>query len=374
MRNFLNLKFFLILMLFLFSIELILQLTYKILNKNYLINRVNLPIFLNNEVACWKLKPLLNYTHSTNEFSYKIYTDKNSFRCLESLKKKKDENFDIKQKTILFLGSTSAFGWGVEYDKSYSYLIAEHLKSKKIINNSINASIPGQLPSLQLCWFINEGYKYKPDIIVQSVPGSLNLRIPRGEYKYKDFCKKICEKTGYYASSKGHLLSNELLRNPKFYLKNSAIVFYSWYLYVLHNSKKNTNEGKQLNKIEKYEVEKVYENFDYQYEKYVNLVQRFSNGTKVIFINIPKSYSIHREDRKRWSHQSRNFSRESVNYRYNIKNLKKKYNIIETKQYLIDNKKNKRMFHLIDASLNKNGNFHIFNAFKNYCIKNECFN
>ena len=89
MRNFLNLKFFLILMLFLFSIELILQLTYKILNKNYLINRVNLPIFLNNEVACWKLKPLLNYTHSTNEFSYKIYTDKNSFRCLESLKKKK---------------------------------------------------------------------------------------------------------------------------------------------------------------------------------------------------------------------------------------------------------------------------------------------
>ena len=42
-------------------------------------------------------------------------------------------NFDIKQKTILFLGSTSAFGWGVEYNKSYSYLIAEHLKSKKII-------------------------------------------------------------------------------------------------------------------------------------------------------------------------------------------------------------------------------------------------
>ena len=84
MRNFLNLKFFLIFILFLFSIELILQLTYKISNKNYLINRVNLPIFLNYEVSCWKLKPLLNYTHSTNEFSYKIYTDKNSFRCLES--------------------------------------------------------------------------------------------------------------------------------------------------------------------------------------------------------------------------------------------------------------------------------------------------
>ena len=88
-------------------------------------------------------------------------------------------------------------------------------------------------------------------------------------------------------------------------------------------TQKNTNEGKQLNKIEKYDDEKVYENFDYQYEKYVNLVQRFSNGTKVIFINIPKSYSIHREDRKRWSHQSRNFSRENINYKYNIKNLKK---------------------------------------------------
>ena len=47
---------------------------------------------------------------------------------------------------------------------------------------------PGILPIFSWIFLNNINLKYKPDIIVQSVPGSLNLRIPRGEYNYKDFC------------------------------------------------------------------------------------------------------------------------------------------------------------------------------------------
>ena len=75
-----SLAFFLInFLIFLFFLEIILQLFYKLTVGDYLINRANIPIYATDENCCWKLKKNLSITHKTNEFNYKIYTNGSSF-------------------------------------------------------------------------------------------------------------------------------------------------------------------------------------------------------------------------------------------------------------------------------------------------------
>ena len=204
-----------------FTLELILQLTYKLTAGDYLINRANIPIYQSDNYSCWSLKKNLNISHKTNEFNYNIYSNNLSHR----VKDKSYSKFKIKNgKTVLFLGPSFGFGWGVEYEKSYAYLIGEYYK-KNDFKNIINASVPGHLPSQQLCWYLREGYKYKPDVIVHTLTSKLKLYIPENiDLENPNFCKKMCKNDkgkDFMVVNDGilSLSDNNLIANPKWYLK-----------------------------------------------------------------------------------------------------------------------------------------------------------
>jgi len=341
-------------------------------NGDFLLNRVNLPLYENSNSSCWKLKSNLKTTHKTNEFGYEIIVDDDSFRCLDVT-----ENKDVvnsKEKKVMFLGAGMAFGWGNSYNDTYAYLISKYLKTKGI-KKSINAATPAQLPNRQLCWFIKEGYKYKPDIIIHTLNGEdLGLFLPQDIDDFEKFCEKIsqCKIHGYTVNKNGYLVSDEnSLMNYKLFLKNSATFFYSWYNY----SKVKSNfikEEKILRTSKNLSYKK--KNFLLMYKNYLKVINKYSKNTKVIFLHIPKSYAIHFGDRSRWSHQKIDFEKILIENTLNIKKIEKKYNFIDMYPLFFKERKFKRIYYFLDTNLNSYGHKLTFKVFKDYCEKNKCYN
>ena len=71
---------FINILLIILFLEICLQITYRIISGNYLLNRANIPIYENSDICCWKLKKNLSLSHETNEFNYNIYTNNQSYR------------------------------------------------------------------------------------------------------------------------------------------------------------------------------------------------------------------------------------------------------------------------------------------------------
>ena len=300
---------FINIILIILFLEISLQVIYRIISGNYLLNRTNIPIYENSDICCWKLKKNLSLSHETNEFDYNIYTNNQSHRITNNSSK----IFTKKSgKTLLFMGPSFGFGWGVDYNKSYAYQIGNFYK-KNNFQNVINASVPGHLPSIQLCWYLKQGYKYDPDIIVHTLTSKLQLYLPREINMDKlSFCDDICG--DHVVTNDGYLTTdnNSFLKNPKWFLKNSALIFYSWYMlskiqsyFIDDNRVVKSAVGVETHDLKNYDDENYLQNF----QNYIDLVKKVSPNTKVIFLYIPDSYNVHIKDRARWSHQNIDFEK-----------------------------------------------------------------
>ncbi|OGJ16075.1 hypothetical protein A3K73_05700 [Candidatus Pacearchaeota archaeon RBG_13_36_9] len=67
-----------------------------------------------------------------------------------------------KKKRILILGDSYAFGNGVELEESYPELLRKKLNNTEIIN----LGVPGYGINNEYLYYINEGMKYDPDIVI----------------------------------------------------------------------------------------------------------------------------------------------------------------------------------------------------------------
>lgn len=353
-------------------IEVFLQTFYRIVNGDFLINRADLSIYEKSENSCWKLKPNLKLDHKTSEFNYKINTDKNSFRNTNGSSKNNYNNANNKK--VMFLGPSFSFGWGNSYEKSYAGLIAGYFKSKNF-KEFINASIPGQLPNLQICWFVNDGYKYQPDIIIQTIYGNLDFEMPKNIVE-ENFCNKICKLTKLRVTKDGYLIhGTKLFTNPKLYIKNSAIVFYSWYYFSTIRSSllkekniiKNPLKFKTESNIDLIKLENSYRN-------YLNIIKKYSPNSKVIFIFVPYSFNVHNEDKARWSHKPIDLDQPLINYKRGINVVSKNFNIVDTYPSLKKKSQENRMYYYIDTHFTENGNKVAFENFINFCNSIECYN
>jgi hypothetical protein len=371
LKSYLLTKFFII-VISLITIELLLQIFYRMTNGDFLLNRVNLPLYENSNASCWKLKSNLKTIHKTNEFGYEIIVDDDSFRCLDVTENK--DVINSKEKKVMFLGAGTAFGWGNSYNDTYAYLISKYLKTKGI-KESINAATPAQLPNRQLCWFIKEGYKYKPDIIIHTLSGEdLDLFLPQDIDDFEKFCEKIsqCKIHGYTVNKNGYLVSDEnSLMNYKLFFKNSATFFYIWYNYS--KVKSNFIKEEKILKTSK-NISYKNKNFLLMYKNYLKVINKYSKNTKVIFLHIPKSYAIHFGDRSRWSHQKIDFKKILIENTLNIKKIENKYNFIDMYPLFSKERKFKRIYYFLDANLNSYGHKLTFKVFKDYCEKNKCYN
>ncbi|MGH0032252.1 MAG: alginate O-acetyltransferase AlgX-related protein [Myxococcota bacterium] len=154
------------------SVEVLLQAFYYMTAGEFLFNRAVLSIYEEDDTRCYRVQPNLDYVHRTNEFSIHVYTDENGLRTTKGGRAVTYEK-DPGVTRILFLGPSFAFGWGSEYEESYAWRIAEGLRERGHEVELLNLGTPAQAPNYQLCWLAKEGYKYAPDIVVQTDYGSI---------------------------------------------------------------------------------------------------------------------------------------------------------------------------------------------------------
>lgn len=360
-----KLKKILFFIFFIFFFEIFFQFFYYIANQDYLFNRIELPIYQKSEIGCWKVKPNLEFSHKTDEFNYKIYTNKDSQRITKKETKKMESS---NEKLVLFLGDYLTFGKGNNYDTTFAYLISKFYLAKKF--NSINASVPAQLPNRQLCWFLEVGYKSKPDIIIQTINNNLNLNIPNNKNELINFCKKINDcKISNYTVENNKLVKKEKNFFSQNFLKNSATIYYFWKTLIHLRSERSKFADNKLKINLDIRFKKDYEE---SFQSYVNTIEYLSPKTKVIFLYIPKSYIVHPNDINRYF--NKNFDNYSKEKNYNLslaKYLETKFNFVNTFDELRLNN-NERLYNYIDTSLNQKGNEVVFDAFLKYCKLKKC--
>jgi len=67
---------------------------------------------------------------------------------------------------ILMLGDSLTFGWGVKIEETVSKRLERQLNETGIASEVINTGVGNYNTSMEVAYFLNEGHKYKPDIVV----------------------------------------------------------------------------------------------------------------------------------------------------------------------------------------------------------------
>lgn len=115
-------------------------------------------LFQADEIVGYKLSP--NY--SGMQFSYKIRVKINTNS--KGLRDFREYNYERNdKKRILVLGDSSSFGQGVELKETYVELLRKKFNENVEI---INTGVGGYGINNEYLYFINEGIKYNPDIIL----------------------------------------------------------------------------------------------------------------------------------------------------------------------------------------------------------------
>jgi hypothetical protein len=270
-------------------LEIALQLYYHITTGSYVFNRAAIPIYESDDVRYYRVKPNLSYHQQTNEFDVIYYTNNQGLR---SDHLKKDITIDKGDHIyrILFLGPSFTFGWGNNYEDMYVTLIANSITVKGKEVEIMNLGTPAQPMNAQLCWLRKTGYKFKPDMIIQTVYGDpLNVATN---------CSPISPapkvKDGYLYMGDSWVPS---------FLKNSAIVFYGWSIFIFCKSRTPLGLGTELYEHATDPTQMVTdpEGTVKKYRDYIDFVRKtVSMDIPVVFIYIPFSYTVRPSDAIRW--------------------------------------------------------------------------
>lgn len=288
------------LLLTLLAVEIVLQAYYYVSAGDFLFRRAVPPIYEADETRCFRLKPDLDYIHRTNEFAVRIYTNSQGFRtdaARRTIPIEKGENVF----RILFLGPSFAMGWANDFEDSYAALIAGGLTVPGKRVELINLGTPAQGPEAQLCWLEKEGYRFDPDLVVETSYGRQLSSLPRG-CPADLACPEI---------RNGHLYTTEpsLLRRIVHRAKNSAVVFYGYYAYHAVAGRRagagsEVGTGKELYSDEERSVGSTDPaELVEDYLGFMDFVRRtVGEHVHVAFIHVPLSFVVHPADASRWRH------------------------------------------------------------------------
>ena len=330
--------------------EGILQAYYRITNGDYLAKRVDLPIFAPDQHRIYRVQSNLDYKHHTNEFSVTYYTDNFGFRSASPNKETDVEKPDGKYR-IMFLGPSFNFGTANNYEDIYITLIGNGLVAPDADIEVINVGTPAQPARFQLCWLQALGYKFQPDMIVQTI------------YGHPLLVETTCDMSGSLPTiMEGHLYSQE----PTFRLwliakaKQSAIVFYTWYLYqaIFTPEKMEKGLGTEFYKEGPQDTVNAGEFLD-PYNDYIDFVESIvGDQVKTAFLYVPYSYVVHPEDRARVAHKVVKAPDEIRELSARIKSLLAENSIIyiDPTDALVDKAANSRMYYFLDVHFTTAGN------------------
>jgi hypothetical protein len=274
--------------------EAMLQVFYRATAGSFLFERAQPPIFEEDEHRCYRVKPNLEYRHSTNEFSISIYTNSHGFRTSPAHEEVAYERRPGVAR-VMFLGPSFAFGWGSEYEESYAYLVVAGLRRLGHDVELINVGTPAQGTPHQLCWLAREGYRYRPDVIVQTDYGDIGAFEPACR---EDLTCPVVEDGSLY--SKPPTLRSRLVAAAK----STGLVFYGYY--ILHAFDRAPapgadGGGKELHGPAAHDAPPSAAQAAENYREHVRFVRGvLGDAVDVAFVYLPLSYVVHPQDAGRW--------------------------------------------------------------------------
>jgi len=337
----------------LLSVEIPLQLYYRFTAGDWLVRRTLPPIYEADPTRCYRVKPDLDYLHQTNEFQNRIFTNAQSFR---SDARREPVTFEKPADVyrVLFLGPSFTFGWGSDYADTYAARIASALRVPGKRVELLNLGTPAQAVAPQLCWLAKEGWRYQPDLVVQTSYGERLAPMPPG-------CP---EDLGcpFVEDSHVYFLRPTPKQRAIAKVKNFATVFYGFYVYNMvfaETAKPGVGTGKELYADEPQPTGDDREGLVKGYQKFVDFVRaRVGAQTQVSFVHIPFSFLVHEGDRARWKHIIDVEPRAAqARTRADIAALKAAgLSVIDTLDPLIERGERERQFFWLDIHLTPEGN------------------
>ena len=288
-------------LLFLFVVvELALQSFYYMTAGDFLFRRAALPIYQQEPHAGYGNKRNLSFEHHTPEFRARYYTNSAGFRVPRSGFKypvAKPEN----SYRILLLGPSFAYGWGVDYEKSFAALLPRFLEARGFAPGRrievINAGIPAMYAGPQLNWYKHEGARYRPDLVIQFVYGSMAVAAESHQ-------RFTVDKHGYITEQS--LSPAQIWRE---HFKKFATVFYVWKIWTEVQDRLEPVQEKSVvgagramevpiapfNPLGASELKSIG-----LYHQLKEAVQQSGSNLSVVYF--PLSYAIQPEDEIRWRH------------------------------------------------------------------------
>ena len=339
--------------------EVALQSYYRLANGDWLMRRVALPIFEEDDVRVYRNAANLDFKHATNEFNVRYYTDNMGFRSAApghttTVEKPADTY------RILFLGPSFSFGTASQYEDMYVTLIAEQLQvsGKKI--EVINLGTPSQPIRWQLCWVKEMAPKFSIDLVVHSV------------YGYSILAESDCDRTPPLPFVEdGFILAEDpgLAYRIEYYSKKSALVFYAWYLYEIVAPPDETRQGLGTEFYQQvasgtantthgkgYYKRLVFEGYTPYIE---NIRSWLGEQQKLAILFVPFSYIIHPESAKRFGDPENVPDRSDLMIRALAASEaldELGVTFIDPTEALLDKAESERQYNVIDVHFTQSGN------------------
>lgn len=281
-------------------VELALQAFYYFNVGQFLFTRTGIPLWKAEPYAGIGMKPNLDFKHNTNEFRTVVHTNSRGFRTSAE---HEEYPYDKKPGTLrmMLLGPSFAFGWGVNYEETFAVRLAKILQDNGYSGGRnvevINTGVPSLGPSKQFRWYKHEGIRYRPDLVIQFIYGSMAAPSDPGDY--------------LFVNNEGHLINRNasLATRIRGKTKKSAIVFYSWITYLrIEKAFSGSQEGGhvmgaglplEIRTAFNLKNQAVQDAMSF-YEDLRKTVA--SGGGRLLVVYFPLSCSIHPEDMARWRH------------------------------------------------------------------------
>jgi hypothetical protein len=247
-------------------------------------------------------RPGLSYVHHTNEYEAHYYINQAGFRV-----PKPGVEYSVMKPAntyrILLLGPSFAYGWGVDYEKSFAALLPKILmerdfaKGRKI--ELIDAGVPSLQPAPQLNWYEHVGKKYQPNLVIQFTYGSM--------------AEPSDPPSNYAADANGYLIDRNMSAGQRWRerAKQFATVFYGWMLWTdfdawLHaksgsHSRAVLGAGRHLIQETDFDVNKPAVRDATAFYRHLAKAVRES-GARLQIVYFPLSYVVYPEDEARWRH------------------------------------------------------------------------
>ncbi|MCA9210010.1 MAG: hypothetical protein KDA55_16745, partial [Planctomycetales bacterium] len=289
------------LLFLLVCVEVGLQVFYRLTTGAFLFYRAALPIFTTDEYRGWAVKPNLAYTHTTNEFSVQLHTNRAGMRVSSH-----GEEFaftkDPSKYRIMLLGPSFAFGWAADFKDCFAAQLESMLESAGFADGKdielLNAGVPSLPPANNLNWYKHVGRQYQPDLIIQLIHGS--MAVPNRV------------SLDYTADRSGYLVPTHPSKTTrvKRVAKQFALVFYAWTVYAKLQGAMTPHDSPSPSPAGSIQGAIPADAFDPAHPMVREAIGFFddlraaavASGAQLRVVYFPPAYGVHREDVNRWIH------------------------------------------------------------------------